>query len=154
LDWRFILIKLSTVRSQKNGAVSNVNMKCISHPTRGKRTPSAAATVQVSYALPAVRFSCLRRGRGVSFQDGVDVWNISIIWEQINGSQLSVKYQEQIEVRDTCYHSPYNILFFSLLSKNIKIYRTITLPIVLYGCETLSFTLRDERRLRVFRIGH
>jgi len=36
-----------------------------------KRTPSAAATVQVSHALPAVRFSCLLRGRGASFQDGV-----------------------------------------------------------------------------------
>ena len=34
-------------------------------------TPSAAATVQVSHALPAVRFSCLLRGCGVSLQDGV-----------------------------------------------------------------------------------
>jgi len=32
----------------------------------------------------------------------------------------------------------------------IKIYRTIILPIVLYGCETWSVTLREERRLRVF----
>ena len=38
---------------------------------RAQRTPSAAATVQVSHALPAVRFSCLMRGRGASFQDGV-----------------------------------------------------------------------------------
>ena len=40
----------------------------------------------------------------------------------------------------------------SLLSKklNIKIYRTIKLPVVLYGCETLSLTLRENRRLRVF----
>ena len=36
-----------------------------------QRTPSAAETVQVSHALPAVRFSCLMRGRGASFQDGV-----------------------------------------------------------------------------------
>ena len=38
-----------------------------------------------------------------------------------------------------------------LLSKNlkIKIYRTIILP-VLYGCETWSLTLREERKLRVF----
>ena len=32
----------------------------------------------------------------------------------------------------------------------IKIYRTVILPIVLYGCETWSLTLREERRLRVF----
>jgi hypothetical protein len=39
-----------------------------------------------------------------------------------------------------------------LLSRNlnIKIYRTIILPVVLYGCETWSLTLREERRLRVF----
>ena len=45
-----------------------------------------------------------------------------------------------------------NILSSSLLSKNltIKMYRTIILSVVLYGCETWSFTLREERRLRVF----
>jgi hypothetical protein len=39
-----------------------------------------------------------------------------------------------------------------LLSKNtkIKIYKTIILPVVLYGCETWSLTLREEHRLRVF----
>ena len=40
----------------------------------------------------------------------------------------------------------------SLLSKNlkIKIYRTLILSVVLYGCETLSLILREERRLRMF----
>jgi len=39
-----------------------------------------------------------------------------------------------------------------LLSKNlkIKIYRTIILPVVLYGCETWSLPLREEKKLRVF----
>jgi hypothetical protein len=38
-----------------------------------------------------------------------------------------------------------------LLSKNLKIkmYRTIILPVVLYGCETWSLTLREDRKLRV-----
>jgi hypothetical protein len=38
------------------------------------------------------------------------------------------------------------------LSKNLKIriYKTIILPVVLYGCETWSQTLREEHRLRVF----
>jgi len=38
-----------------------------------------------------------------------------------------------------------------LLSKNlkIKIYRAIILPVVLYGCETLSLILREEHRLMV-----
>jgi hypothetical protein len=39
-----------------------------------------------------------------------------------------------------------------LLPKNIKIriYKTIILPVVLYGCKTLSLTLWEEHRLRVF----
>jgi len=39
-----------------------------------------------------------------------------------------------------------------LLYRNlkIKIYRTVILPVVLYGCETWSLTLRDERNLRVY----
>ena len=53
-----------------NGAVSKVNKKFISHFIRAQRTPSSAATVQVSHAIPAVRLSCLLRGRGVSLQDG------------------------------------------------------------------------------------
>ena len=57
--------------TNKNCAVSKVNKKLISHLTRAQRTPSAAATVQVSHALLAVRFSCVLRGRGASFQDGV-----------------------------------------------------------------------------------
>jgi hypothetical protein len=46
-------------------------IKIISHTTRAQHTLSAPGTVQVSHALPAVRFSCLLRGYGTSFQDGV-----------------------------------------------------------------------------------
>ena len=50
----------------------------------------------------------------------------------------------------TCYLG--YLLSSSLLSKNlkIKIYRTVILPVVLYGCETWALTLQKERRLRVF----
>jgi hypothetical protein len=39
-----------------------------------------------------------------------------------------------------------------MLSKNVKvtIYKTIILPVVLYGCETLSLTVREEHKLRLF----
>ena len=57
--------------TQKYGAGSKVNKKFISHLTRTQHTASAAATVQVSHALPVVPFSRLLRGRGASFQDGV-----------------------------------------------------------------------------------
>jgi hypothetical protein len=65
------IINHYTGYTQKNVAVSKVNKKFISHLTQAQRTPSAAATLQVSHALPAVRFSCLLRGHGASFQDGV-----------------------------------------------------------------------------------
>ena len=61
--------------------------------------------------------------------------------------------QEEIKSRlNACYYSVQNLLSFSLLSKTlkIKIYRTIILPFVVYGCETWSLTLREERRLQVF----
>ena len=45
-----------------------------------------------------------------------------------------------------------NLLSSTILSKNlkVKIYRTIILPVVLYGCETWSLTSMEERKLRVF----
>ena len=53
---------------------------------------------------------------------------------------------------NACYHSVQNLLSSRLLSKNlkIKIYKTIILPVVLYGCETWSLTLQEERKLRLF----
>jgi hypothetical protein len=65
-------------------------------------------------------------------------------------------FQEEIKSRlklgNVCYHSVQNLLSSSLLSKNlkIKIYRTIILPVVLYGCETWSLTLSEECKLWVF----
>jgi hypothetical protein len=49
-------------------------------------------------------------------------------------------------------HSVQNLLSSRLLSKNLKIRicKTIILPVVLYGCETLSLLLREEHRLGVF----
>jgi hypothetical protein len=42
------------------------------------------------------------------------------------------------------------LILYSVQVNIIKIYRTIVLPVVLYGCETWLLTLREERRLRVF----
>jgi hypothetical protein len=52
---------------------------------------------------------------------------------------------------NACYHSVQNLLSSRLVSKNvkIKIYRTVILPVVLYGCETWSLTLREEHKLSV-----
>jgi hypothetical protein len=52
---------------------------------------------------------------------------------------------------NACYHSVQSLLSSCLLSRNlkVKIYKTIILPVVLYGWETWSLTLREEHRLRV-----
>ena len=51
-----------------------------------------------------------------------------------------------------CHYSLEKILSPSMLSKKLKVntYKTIILPVVLYGCETWSLTLREEHRLMVF----
>jgi hypothetical protein len=53
---------------------------------------------------------------------------------------------------NACYHSVQSLLSSRLLCRNlkVKIYKTIILPVILYGCETWSLTLREEHRLRVF----
>ena len=50
---------------------------------------------------------------------------------------------------DSCLHLKFYGVF-SFGNLKIKIYRTIILSVVLYGCETWSLTLREERKLRVF----
>jgi hypothetical protein len=42
------------------------------------------------------------------------------------------------------------VLQFAVQNTKIKIYRTVILPVVLYGCETWSVTPREEHRLSVF----
>ena len=69
-----------------------------------------------------------------------------------NQNSIQEEIKSRMKSGNTCYHSVRNLLSSSLLSKNlkIKIYRTTVLPVVLYGCETWSLKLREERRLRVF----
>jgi hypothetical protein len=68
-------------------------------------------------------------------------------------NSIKEEIKSRLKLGNACCHSVQNLLSSSLLSKNlnIKIYRTIILPVVLYGCETWSLTLREEQRLRVFQ---
>jgi len=67
-------------------------------------------------------------------------------------NSVQEEFKSSLKSGNACYHSVQNLLSSSLLSKNlkIKVHRTIILPVLLYGCETWSRTLREERRLRVF----
>ena len=65
---------------------------------------------------------------------------------------IAEEIKSRLRSGNACYHSVLNLLSSRLLSKNfkIKIYRTIILPVVSYGCGAWSLTLREERKLRVF----
>jgi len=69
-----------------------------------------------------------------------------------NQNSIAEEIKSRLNSGNACYHSVQNLLSSKLLSNNlkIKIYRTIILPDVLYGCEIWSLTLREEWKLRVF----
>ena len=61
-----------------------------------------------------------------------------------NQNPIQEEIKSRLKLGNACYYSVQNLLSSSLLSKNlkIKIYRTIILPVVLYGYKTWSLTLR------------
>ena len=77
---------------------------------------------------------------------GVTVTNTNDIREEI---------KRRINMGNTSYYSLENMLLSRLHSKKLKVktYRpkTLILPVVVYGCETWSLTLREDQRLRVFK---
>jgi hypothetical protein len=68
-----------------------------------------------------------------------------------NQNSIQEEIKSRLKSGNAGCYSVKNPLSSSLLSKNlkIKIYRSIILPVVLYGCETWSLTLREEQRERV-----
>jgi hypothetical protein len=74
---------------------------------------------------------------------GMAITNQKLIQEEIT---------RRVNSSNAYCHSLQKRLSSRLLPKNMKIiiYKTIMLPVVLYGCETWSLTLREERRARVF----
>jgi hypothetical protein len=69
-----------------------------------------------------------------------------------NQNSIQEEIKSRLKLGNACYHSVQNLLSSSLPSQNlkIKVYRTIILLVVLYGCKTWSLPLREERKLRVF----
>jgi hypothetical protein len=69
-----------------------------------------------------------------------------------NQNSIQEEIKSRLKLGNAYYYSVQNLLSSSLLSKTfkIKIYRTIILRVVLYGCETWTLTLREGRRLRMF----
>jgi hypothetical protein len=76
---------------------------------------------------------------------GLTVTNQNLIQEEI---------KRRLNSGNAFYHLVQNLLSSHLLSKNVKvrIYKTIILPVVLYGCETWSLSVREKHKLRVLKI--
>ena len=70
----------------------------------------------------------------------------------IDQNSIAEEIKSGLRSGSACFHSVQKLWSSRMLSKNlkIKIYRTIILPVVLYGCENRSLALREERKLRVF----
>jgi acyl-coenzyme A synthetase/AMP-(fatty) acid ligase len=63
-----------------------------------------------------------------------------------NQNSFQEEIKRKLKSGNAQHHSVQNLLFSNFIPKNIKIkiYRTIILPVVLYGCETLSLSLRKK----------
>jgi hypothetical protein len=70
-----------------------------------------------------------------------------------NQKSIPEEIKSRLRSENVCYLSVLNVLSSKMLSKNLKIklYRTIIMPVFLYGFETWSLTLREEKKLRVFK---
>jgi hypothetical protein len=95
---------------------------------------TAAVPVPVFVAADVAQFNHL----------GTTVTNQHLIQEEI---------KRGLSPGNACYHSVQNLLSSRLLCTNmqIKMYKIIILPVVLYGCEAWSLTVKQEHRLRVFQ---
>ncbi|KAJ4444053.1 hypothetical protein ANN_05842 [Periplaneta americana] len=69
----------------------------------------------------------------------------------INDTREEIKHR--INMGNACYYSVEKLFIIQSAVKNLKvrIYKTVILPVVLYGCETWTLTLREEHRLKVQR---
>jgi hypothetical protein len=70
-----------------------------------------------------------------------------------NQNDIHDEIKSRLNSGNACHYSVQNPFSSRLILKNIKIkiYRTVILPVVLFGCETCSLTFREEHRLRVFK---
>ncbi|KAJ4431620.1 hypothetical protein ANN_20219 [Periplaneta americana] len=86
----------------------------------------------------------------LSFEEVEKFKYLGVTVTNINDTREEIKHR--INMGNACYYSVGKLLSSSLHSKNLKvrIYKTVILPVVLYGCETWTLTLKEEHRLRVF----
>jgi hypothetical protein len=70
-----------------------------------------------------------------------------------NENYIPQKIRGRLNLGIACYHLVQNLSISYLKNVLIKIYKATILPIVLYGCEIWSLTLKEEYRLMLFEYG-
>ena len=101
------------------------------------------------------QYMVMSRDQNTEGSHGIKTENRSLEREEnfkYLGTALTNKNSIQKEIKsrwkswNACYHLVQNLFSSTLLSKIMKymIYRTITLPVVLYRCETWSLTLSEN----------
>jgi hypothetical protein len=133
------------------------------HVVKKNTEALVAATKEIGLEVNAdkTKYMVMSRDQNAGRNQNIRIDNIS--FERVEefrylGTTLTNQdsIQEEVKSRlksgNACCYSVQNLLSSRLLSKDLKIriYRTIILPVVLYGCVTWSLTLKEERRLRVF----
>ncbi|KAJ4442258.1 hypothetical protein ANN_12124 [Periplaneta americana] len=109
---------------------------------------------KTKYMIMSRNLNIVRNGNvkigDLSFEEVEKFKYLGATVTNINDTREEIK--RRINMGNACYYSVEKLLSSSLLSKNLKvrIYKTVILPVVLYGCETWTLNLREEHRLRVF----
>jgi len=119
------------------------------HTVKENAEALVVATKEIGLEVNADKTKYMVMSRGRNAGRGHSVKNNNSSIERVEefkylGTMITDQnsIQEEIKSRlklgNACYHSVQNLLSSRLLSKNLKIqiYRTIILPVVLYGCET------------------
>jgi hypothetical protein len=135
----------------------------IVHAVKKNTEALVAATEEIGLEVNAdkTKYMVMSRDQNAGENHSIKIHNSS--FERVEefkylGTTLKNQNSIQEEIKsilksgNACYYSVQNILSSRLLSKNLKIriFRTVILSVALYGCETWSLTLKEERRLRVF----
>jgi galactitol-specific phosphotransferase system IIB component len=119
------------------------------HNTKEKAKDLVVSSKEIGLEVNAdkTKYVAMSRDQNAGQSHGIKTDNIS--FERVEefkclGTNLTNQNSTKEEIKsrlksgNACYHSVQNRLSSCFLSKNlkIKIYRTISLPVVLYGCET------------------
>jgi hypothetical protein len=71
-----------------------------------------------------------------------------------NQNYIHDEIKSRLNPGNACYYSVQNLLSSHLISKSLKskVYKTVILPVMLYGCKTLSLTVGEEHRVLENRV--